>query len=264
MDFNEKSLHARAPRTSSLGAFLAREDVKTKLVTALGAPEDFDALEASDAAFGDDGRALALGTSVSACADGARKGVDEAWGVRLRARGGRETREESVEGEDGWSRLRRECRQSFFNALKESTYATHASASKAMTMSSESADALYEATVDGDFRRLHRAETLAREIAEGKKREVVPMRVYRVVEDDFSRATFTSAPASVEREGTTVSDGLRAFGVNMDDVDVVLSQGVRVDLGFDLASAHDVLRGCDNFLHLVVHAKKRDERSQIE
>ena len=92
MDFNEKSLHARAPRTSSLGAFLAREDVKTKLVTALGAPEDFDALEASDAAFGDDGRALALGTSVSACADGARKGVDEAWGVRLRARGGRETR----------------------------------------------------------------------------------------------------------------------------------------------------------------------------
>ena len=44
--------------------------------------------------------------------------------MRLRARGGRGTSEESVEGEDGWSRLRRECRQSFFNALKESEIET--------------------------------------------------------------------------------------------------------------------------------------------
>ena len=89
--------------------------------------------------------------------------------------------------------------------------------------------------MDGDFRRLHRAETLAREIAEGRSvrwcRCEVSSRRGRI-----SRAS-PRAPGERRTRGTTVSDGLRAFGVNMDDVDVVLSQGVRVDLGFDLKRA---------------------------
>ena len=160
-----------------------------------------------------------------------------------------------VDGVDGWSAMERECRQSFFNSVKESTYATRASAARAMTMSSEDADALYEGAMRGDIKGLMRAEAVSAELGEGKKREVVPLRVYEVRERDFSSATFVSAPASVERRGTTVEEALRAFGVDTSAVRSVLSQGVEIDLNFDLAQTYESLRHVDGFLYLVVHVK---------
>ena len=65
--------------------------------------------------------------------------------------------------------------------------------------------------------------------------------------------TFASAPASVERRGTTVGDALRAFGVDVDAVEIVLAQGVEVGLDFDLEQTYEALRHADAFLYLVAH-----------
>ena len=90
-------------------------------------------------------------------------------------------------------------------------------------------------------------------VREGRKRAVVPVRVYETRGDDFANATFASAPASVERRGTTVGDALRAFGVDVDAVEIVLSQGVEVGLDFDLEETYEALRHADAFLYLVAH-----------
>jgi hypothetical protein len=120
-------------------------------------------------------------------------------------------------------------------------------------MSSEDADAMWDAVVRGDADALRRAEEVGDGVREGRKRAVVPVRVYETRGDDFANATFASAPASVERRGTTVGDALRAFGVEVDAVEIVLSQGVEVGLDFDLEQTYEALRHADAFLYLVAH-----------
>jgi hypothetical protein len=220
----------------------------------LRVPEDFEALEARWDGGEDDGRALALATAVGTCADGARRRSDDVYGVTLRVIAGGETVNGPNEAsDDGWARMGRECRHAFFNGLKEATYATRASAARVMTMSNENAEAMYDAVVRGDAEALRRAEEVGDVVREGRKRAVVPVRVYETRGDDLARATFASAPASVERRGTTVGDALRAFGVDVDAVQIVLSQGVEVGLDFDLEQTYEALRHADAFLYLVAH-----------
>lgn len=254
MSHDGESTLVRAPRCAPLGAFLAAARARSALTKLLRVPEDFDALEARWDGGEGDGRALALGTAVGTCADGARRRSDDVYGVALRAVNGRERLDASdAAADDGWGRMERECRHAFFNGLKEATYATRASAARAMTMSSEDADAMWDAVVRGDADTLRRAEKVGDAVREGRKRAVVPVRVYETRGDDFANATFASAPASVERRGTTVGDALRAFGVDVDAVEIVLAQGVEVGLDFDLEQTYEALRHADAFLYLVAH-----------
>lgn len=248
VEWGGRAVTLRAPRSASLGGFLTRERAMRRVIEALGAPERAGRVTLRSA----EGGGLEASASASALADASADGDGGAVTIRLDVA---EDAVASIDGVDGWSAMERECRQSFFNSVKESTYATRASAARAMTMSSEDADALYEGAMRGDIKGLMRAEAVSAELGEGKKREVVPLRVYEVRERDFSSATFVSAPASVERRGTTVEEALRAFGVDTSAVRSVLSQGVEIDLNFDLAQTYESLRHVDGFLYLVVHVK---------
>ena len=162
---------------------------------------------------------------------------------------------------DAWAWMWRECRDYYFNALKESTYGTFASASKVMSMSTDAMDSLYDAVVKGDSSAMTRAETITGELRLGKKRGVAPTRAYAttVGEDDFGSATYVSAPVRARWEdgrAMTVGDALATFGFDVARVDRVVSQGIDVDLTFDLMKTYDALRHVDLFLHLVVRLKK--------
>lgn len=237
----------RAPRSASLGGFLTREPTRRRVIEVLGARARVRRVELRS----EGGKALEASASASALADASADGEGGAVTIRLEELEG--DADDGGEDVDWWSAVERECRQSFFNSVKEATYATHASAARAMTMSSEDADALYEGAMRGDIKGLIRADAASAELGEGKKREVVPLRVYEVRERDFADATFASAPASVERRGTTVGEALRAFGVDTSAVRSVLSQGVEIDLNFELAQTYESLRHVDGFLYLVVH-----------
>jgi len=247
IECGDRALMVRAPRSASLGGFLTREPTKTRMIELLGVPARVERVELRLGV----GRALEASAGASALADASADGDGGAVTIRLEvSEGDGEDRETFV---DWWSAVERECRQSFFNSVKEATYATHASAARALTMSSEDADALYEGAMRGDVKGLMRADAASSELGEGKKREVVPLRVYEVRGRDFANATFASAPASVERRGTTVEEALCAFGVDTRAVRSVLSHGVEIDLNFDLAQTYESLRHVDGFLYLVVH-----------
>lgn len=253
LEHKEKSLLLNVPRTASLGGFLARTEIRERLRLILDVPERFTAIEvrARDGK-GEWERFDARFAHASALADCAST-LDGVCGIRLEVKGDDDDAMR-VDSGSGWDDLERECRQSFFNGVKEATYATHASASKAMTMTRESADAMWAAAQRGDYEGLRRAESSSAELREGR-REVLPVRVYEVRDGSFARAVVVSAPASVERRDITVGDALRQFGVDLRDVRTVISQGIEVDLDFDLAKTHEALRHVDGFLYLVTHCR---------
>ena len=147
----------------------------------------------------------------------------------------------------------RECRHAYFNALKEATYGMYASAAKVMTMSDDALDSLWRAVSEGNRAR---ADVISGELRVGKTtRRVVPTRAYATTNGYFAGATYASAPVSVE-DGATIGDALMQFGVDLTRVTRVISQGIEVDLAFDLASTYEALRHVDLFLYLVAHLRE--------
>ena len=247
-----------APRSAPLGAVLYAN--RTRLRRVLDVDDDWDVVEA----FVRDG-AADVRAPVGVADDFNRTSsvAMEALEVTLACRKSSSSSSSSVVARDGdaWAWMWRECRDYYFNALKESTYGTFASASKVMSMSTDAMDSLYEAVVKGDSSAMTRAETITGELRLGKKRGVAPTRAYAttVGEDDFGSATYVSAPVRARWEdgrAMTVGDALATFGFDIARVDRVVSQGIDVDLTFDLMKTYDALRHVDLFLHLVVRLKK--------
>ena len=103
MSHDGESTLVRAPRCAPLGAFLATARARSALTKLLRVPEDFDALEARWDGGEGDGRALALGTAVGTCADGARRRSDDVYGVALRAVNGSGRLDAAdAAADDGW------------------------------------------------------------------------------------------------------------------------------------------------------------------
>ncbi len=250
-----------APRSAPLGAVLYAN--RTRLRRVLDVDDDWDVVEA----FMRDG-AADVRAPVGVADDFNRTSsvAMDALEVTLACRKSSSLSSSaaaSVVARDGdaWAWMWRECRDYYFNALKESTYGTFASASKVMSMSTDAMDSLYDAVVKGDSSAMTRAETITGELRLGKKRGVAPTRAYAttVGEDDFGSATYVSAPVRARWEdgrAMTVGDALATFGFDVARVDRVVSQGIDVDLTFDLMKTYDALRHVDLFLHLVVRLKK--------
>lgn len=252
------------PRTAPLGAVMYTN--RTRLRRALDVEDDWDVVEA----FVRDG-AVDVRASVGVVDDFTRASssssmLDAAVEVTLACRKSSHATSSSVkrandDDDDAWAWMWRECRDYYFNALKESTYGTFASASKVMSMSTDAMESLYDAVVKGDSNAMTRAETITGELRLGKKRGVAPTRAYAAAlgEDDFASATYASAPVRVESDdgrAMTVGDALTVLGIDVSRVHGVMSQGIDVDLTFDLTKTYDALRHVDLFLYLVVRLRK--------
>ena len=250
-----------APRSAPLGAVLYAN--RTRLRRVLDVDDDWDVVEAFMRDGAADVRApVGVADDFNRTSSVAMDALEVTLACR-KSSSSSSSAAASVVARDGdaWAWMWRECRDYYFNALKESTYGTFASASKVMSMSTDAMDSLYDAVVKGDSSAMTRAETITGELRLGKKRGVAPTRAYAttVGEDDFGSATYVSAPVRARWEdgrAMTVGDALATFGFDVARVDRVVSQGIDVDLTFDLMKTYDALRHVDLFLHLVVRLKK--------
>ena len=250
-----------APRSAPLGAVLYAN--RTRLRRVLDVDDDWDVVEAFMRDGAADVRApVGVADDFNRTSSVAMDALEVTLACR-KSSSASSSAAASVVARDGdaWAWMWRECRDYYFNALKESTYGTFASASKVMSMSTDAMDSLYDAVVKGDSSAMTRAETITGELRLGKKRGVAPTRAYAttVGEDDFGSATYVSAPVRARWEdgrAMTVGDALATFGFDVARVDRVVSQGIDVDLTFDLMKTYDALRHVDLFLHLVVRLKK--------